>query len=89
MMNRRSPQRAEARLGFALCLLALLALAALPPAQAQEALRIAEEVEEIVETPHPYPGGGSTLTPVWSHTFHHLGASYIAVRFERDERIGW
>lgn len=76
------PPRAGARLGF---FLALLALVAAPAALAQEALRIAEEVEEVIETPHPYPAGGSTLTPVWSHTFHHPGASYIAVRFERFE----
>ena len=50
MMNSRSPQRAAARLGIALCLLLLLSA---PAAFGQEALRIAQEVEEIIETPHP------------------------------------
>jgi hypothetical protein len=54
------------------------------PAEAQ-VIKIADEVVDTVETPHPYPDGGPGLVPVWSHTFHWPDASYIAVHFSRFE----
>ncbi|GAB4368639.1 MAG: hypothetical protein Kow0062_01930 [Acidobacteriota bacterium] len=67
----------------------LAALAALVvaagPAAAQEPIRVADEVVEAIETPHPYPGGGPAREAVWSHVLRWPRASFIAVHFARFE----
>lgn len=68
------------RKGFALLALGL-ALGA--PAFAQP-VTIGEHVQELFETPHPYPGPGAG-SPAWSDTIHFPGATYIAPHFARFE----
>ncbi|ANM30437.1 hypothetical protein ABI59_13930 [Acidobacteria bacterium Mor1] len=65
------------------CLLAVLLVSSV--AMAQEAIRVADEVEERIETPHPYAGTGPSTGPVWEHVLHWPDASFISVHFERFE----
>ena len=47
--------------------------------------RVGEEIVRQVETRHPYEGPGLRATPerVTEETLHYLGATYIAVHFEK------
>ena len=54
------------------------------PSQAQR-LRVGEEVDASLETPHPYPDSSLAGAPVWTQTIYHPGASYIAPHFSRFE----
>lgn len=69
------------RLAGIVVLISLICLA-LGPAALGQAIRIADEQQEIIQTPHPYAEGLPEGRVVWSRTLHWPNASYISVHFE-------
>lgn len=47
--------------------------------QAKE--QVGETAVTQVESPHPYPGGASSLPVVWTHTLHHPGMAFLKIHF--------
>ena len=49
-----------------------------------QAIRAADRIPYIANSPHPYPGGGGNA-PVWTEVIEHPGATFIGVHFDRFE----
>ena len=67
-------------------ILLILCITAICSAQSEKPLKVGEEFDLVMDSPHPYPGSNSdTRKIVWSDTIHYPKATYLSVHFKHVE----